>query len=214
MNRSLNRMNREQKAFKLIRFNYIMWFIKKKDDNHKWRKLHHTLTKSFNNIKQDVSHIHKKIDTHHYSNKDEVKILTNRVKRLEILYEQLVLDYSKNKKEQQLKTYTIGNSSEKENQDQISSLTNLQKSIIVNLYLLSTESSHEWVSMREISQELYPDKKYSKIKSLLSAYTDLLVDLNLIKKERKGRETYLSLTSKAQVIVQKTKIKKTTKNNT
>ena len=185
----------------------FMWFFKKRDDKPKWDTLHNTLKNSFNNIKKDVSHVHLKIDNHHLKHKDELNILSKRVARLESLMEQLILDYSKTKNEQQMQKYyqeEIDNTKQDEN---VTNLTNLQKSILANLSILRNESSKEWISMKDLAQELYPNKKYSKIKSLLSAYTDLLVDLKLVKKEKKGKETYLSLTNKSDKVTKRVKQK-------
>ena len=127
--------------------------------------------------------------------------------------ENLILEYSKSKKEKQLVRLPPDDLIHEDVDTKLQNLTNLQKSILVNLSIIRDESSKEWVSMRDLAQEMYPNKKYSKIKSLMSAYTDLLVDLGLMKKERKGKETLLSLTDKSGRIIKKSKINKKVENN-
>ena len=183
-----------------------MWFFKKRDDSYKWHHLHKTLSKSFDHIKFDVSNINKKIiESHetHKAHKKDILILNKRLSRVESLIEELILDYSNSKKQ----TQVIRTESFDTDDDSIN-LTNLQKSILLNLSILKNESGKDFISMKDLAQELYPNKNYTKIKSLLSAYTDLLVDLKFIKKEKKGKETYLSLTYKADKHLRKVKIKK------
>lgn len=183
-----------------------MWFFKKKDDSHKWNNLHKTLARSFGHIKYDVTNIHQKLDESHETHKAhkrDILILHRRLSRVESLIEELILDYSNSKKQRH-----ITNIQDVEIDKDSIKLTNLQRSILANLSILKNESGKEFISMKDIAQEIYPNKEYSKIKSLLSAYTDLLVDINLIKKEKKGKETYISLTSKADKHIKKAKLKK------
>ncbi|HLC73063.1 MAG TPA: hypothetical protein VJH20_00330 [Candidatus Nanoarchaeia archaeon] len=193
-----------------------MWFFRKKEDLPKWDHLHKTLTKSFSHIKHDVSLINGRLlesFESHKAHKKDILILHRRLSRIESLVENLILEYSKSKKEKQLVRLPPEESVQENVDTKLQNLTNLQKSILVNLSIIRDESSKEWVSMRDLAQEMYPNKKYSKIKSLISAYTDLLVDLGLMKKERKGKETLLSLTDKSSRVIKKSKTNKKVENN-
>lgn len=193
-----------------------MWFFRKKEEFNKWGHLHKTLTQSFSHIKHDVSLINGKLlesFESHKAHKKDILILHRRLSRIESVMENLILEYSKSKKEKQLVRLPPDDLIHEDVDTKLQNLTNLQKSILVNLSIIRDESSKEWVSMRDLAQEMYPNKKYSKIKSLISAYSDLLVDLGLMKKERKGKETLLSLTDKSGRIIKKSKINKKVENN-
>ena len=85
----------------------------------------------------------------------------------------------------------------------LDNLTNVQKSVLITLHSLEREGNIQWISMRTLSDELYPDKDYNAVKSMLSTYTENLFELGLIDKKRKGRGTYLALTSKASTLLPK-----------
>jgi len=62
-------------------------------------------------------------------------------------------------------------------------LTNVQRSLVINLNSVLQEEGKEWISMKHISQELYPEKDYSDIKAMISNYTDVLDELGFIEKK-------------------------------
>lgn len=162
----------------------MWWFFRKKEDK-KWKELHESLKKSFNNIKRDMQKFKSSIEEHddHILNiKDQLAGL--RVKTPEELQEEkLDLEVTEGKI--------------------IEGLTNLQKSLLSRLKILSNESAQEWITMKYLTQELYPQKDYNDIKSMISNYTDALLQLGLIHKKRKGRQIHLSLTQKAEEILPK-----------
>ena len=61
----------------------------------------------------------------------------------------------------------------------------------------------KWVYMKDLTRDLYPTKEYQDVKSMVSSYTDKLLDYGLILKQRKGREVMLSLTKKATYLLKK-----------
>lgn len=86
-------------------------------------------------------------------------------------------------------------------------LTSTQKAILFNIINLIKESGINLLSAKIIAQECYPDKEYSSIKSTISEYLDILAGLNIVKRVRKGKQLYISLTEKGSVIQDKTKQK-------
>ena len=68
--------------------------------------------------------------------------------------------------------------------------------ILKRLMILQMESGKRTVSMRELAEELYPQKPYTSIKTTLSRYIKRLGQNGLIGKMQKGR-LYLSYTEKA-----------------
>ena len=162
----------------------MWWFFRKKEDT-KWKELHGSLKKSFLNIKKDMQKIKDSIEEHdnHIINiKDQLAGL--RVQTSEdINNNDLDLEVVEGKIEE--------------------GLTNLQKSLLLQLKILSTESAQEWITMKYLTQELYPQKDYNDVKSMISNYTDALLHLGLVRKKRKGRQIHLSLTPKAEEILPK-----------
>jgi DNA-binding transcriptional ArsR family regulator len=97
------------------------------------------------------------------------------------------------------------------NQKIVNDLTDTQKSIFYRLGTLLYESSQEWITTKALAQELYPDKAYDKVRSTLSEYTSILIEAGIVKKKRRGKLTYLSITSKGLSLfdqTKKTKLKK------
>ena len=86
-------------------------------------------------------------------------------------------------------------------------LTNLQRSMLINLKLLLDEENKKWIPMKYLSQELYPDKSYTDVKAMISNYTDLLFEHGLLLKKRKGRDTYLTITEKTLPFIPKKEVK-------
>jgi len=86
-------------------------------------------------------------------------------------------------------------------------LTETQKIIFLRLITLLKESGQKWVSIKTLAQDLYPNKEYSQVRSTVSEYLDILMDNGLAKKQRKGKQTFISLTNKAYSIYKEQKSK-------
>lgn len=75
-------------------------------------------------------------------------------------------------------------------------LSPLNLRILKHLMLLQVESGRRVISLRELAEELYPQKPYASIKTTMSRYIKRLEQKGLIKKTYNGR-LYLSYTEKA-----------------
>ncbi len=84
--------------------------------------------------------------------------------------------------------------------DILDTLTETQRIILLRLVTLVKESGQDWVTIKNLAQDLYPNKEYSQIRSTLSEYIGVLVDNNLVKKQRRGKQTYVSLTERAGLL--------------
>jgi predicted transcriptional regulator len=62
--------------------------------------------------------------------------------------------------------------------------------------------------MKQLSEELYPEKKYNDVRSMMSDYINLLSEYGLVKKIRRGRQIFLSITEKGIAFFDKNKRKK------
>ena len=171
----------------------VWWLFKKRDDEDRWLKLHDSLTNSFQKIKEEIKHTHTKIDGKHEHHSSTIKGLDKRLAKLE---KELSLFINSSLKP------SINETSEIEpelNRREllIDNLSTLHKRILFGTIFISRETGSKWVTMRKVFDQCYDKEKYSDKKSTLSTYTDTLVELSLINKKRKGRNTYLTLTAKA-----------------
>jgi ribosomal protein S19E (S16A) len=171
----------------------MIWFWKSriKDDLDRLKK---SITNSFSNVKRDIKLLIKK------DNEQDTKIedIRDRLSRIELKLETVVPFEVKAEVKKEVKEGIT-----EIEEDLIESLTNLQKSIFLKLSILMRETNNEWISMKSLTRELYPDKTYNRVRSIVSEYTDFLEEEGLIKKKRKGRKTYLTITKKGRVYVPK-----------
>jgi hypothetical protein len=186
----------------------MWWLFKKKKEDNRWDELHSTLKKSFSHIKKDITEITEKLNKKEDKHNEHLLILQRRIDRIE----GAISGISKIK----IEAPKTEIQEKKEPPEEVppelwENLTNLDRSILMRASILLKENSQEWITMKYLTQELYPDKSYSSIRSLMSNYTDNLVDLGLIHKKRKGRQAYITLTKKAQSTLPKKQIKKEVK---
>jgi len=74
--------------------------------------------------------------------------------------------------------------------------TDTQKAIFSRLGIIQHESSQEWVPLKHLAQELYPEKQYNDVRSTISEYVGLLSDAGLVNRSRKGKQTFVSVSKK------------------
>lgn len=174
-----------------------MWWLFRKKNSIKevkedLEKIKSSLKNSFNYVRRDITHIKSRVNNH------DMLIM-----ELNNLTQELQQEQPKDiKKELNLEEIKASPS-----EINLLDLTNLQKSILLRLKLLSKETDQEWIAMKFLAQDLYPNKDYNVIKSMVSSYTDTLLQLNLLQKKRKGREIHLALTEKTYDILPKKEIK-------
>lgn len=180
---------------------------KKIGEINKWQySLNNSLKNSFKHVKDDMDKIIEKIKSLDGSKEDKFEEINQRLKILES-----VLINSQQQRQQEVY---------EEEAEEVAlphtpmDITDTQKAILLRLKVLLEEKGANWLLMRELAEELYPTKDYDSIKSMISNYIDVLSNLNLIKKTRKGRNIYVTLTDKARkkmpkkVILSKIKKKK------
>tara|TARA_Y100000310_G_scaffold335563_1_gene417895 strand:+ start:888 stop:1508 length:621 start_codon:yes stop_codon:yes gene_type:complete len=90
-------------------------------------------------------------------------------------------------------------------------LTETQNAIFFRLGTLQLESGHKWVPIKNLAHDLYPEKPYDKVRSTVSEYVSILADSGLVKKIRKGKQTYVSITQKGENFFKKAKKRPTKK---
>ena len=151
-----------------------MWFFRKKREDKKWDNLQASLKNSFSNIQRDMNQVRSKGEEQNTTIKEiqtKLALIDGKIESLSQIKIQPIL------KEQEIEQEIPSLQSTEEIYD---NLTNTHKSLLLQLSILLKESSTEWIMMKFLTQELYPHKKYESVKSMISDYTDHLLNFGLI----------------------------------
>ncbi|MBU2634156.1 MAG: hypothetical protein KJ674_02840 [Nanoarchaeota archaeon] len=177
----------------------MFWLFKKRDD--KLNDVHNKLHNSFSNLKKDMEGIGEWInhfkDKHNYHDKNntdiykEIEVIKEDVKYLKNLF--ISQHSQKEEPKTNIEEETIPISKEKI----LESLTLTQIELLKALARIQQEHNLKLVSLKDIKEEYYPEKSYSEVRTTISQYLDILLELGLVTKKRKGRQIYTSLTEKA-----------------
>ncbi len=81
--------------------------------------------------------------------------------------------------------------------------TDTQKALFSRLGVIQKEGSQPWVPLKQLAQEVYPEKKYDEVRSTVSEYLSLLADAGLVKRVRKGKQTFVSVSEKGSSLFSK-----------
>ena len=181
----------------------MFWFLKRGNSNQdkKIANLSNSIKDSFSNIKQDINQIFKYIETlnkeiqdrhskHESKHEEHSERFNEVIQRLDLL-EDIINNPKKTKLDE--------NWLDKKPKEDISSwdeLTDVQKIICFKLASLQKENKDLWIPFKNIVRELYPDKDYDAVRSMITQYTYILEELGYVKRRRKGRQTYLKSTEK------------------
>ena len=163
------------------------------------KRIESTLKNSFNNIKTDISAISSHIIKHSDHIKDIHKRLDYIEQNISILHNKIESDLGMDSDEE-----FITNNKEKI----VDNLTTVQRTILLRLANLQIESEEPWISTKNLTEDIYPEKEYNQIRPMMSDYLNILLDFGLINKVRKRRQTYISLSKKALYFISKNKQKK------
>lgn len=147
------------------------------------------LETSFSKIKEEFLHVHKRADEHHHNHN---KIL-QRLEQIELRLAGIEQEPSKH-----IETYEDEEDLNiKPLESEWNSLTALQKNLLEIMAKLHEEGAKSWIPLKQLVEERYPDKDYEKVRPLISSYISLLVEYNMIKKKRVGKQVFISLTKKS-----------------
>jgi hypothetical protein len=86
-------------------------------------------------------------------------------------------------------------------------LTETQQALFLRIGAFQRESGQDWTPLKSLAQDIYPGKSYDRVRSTISEYVGLLADVGLIRKMRKGKQTYVSITEQGQVYFKKNESK-------
>jgi len=189
-------------------------------NHHRLNKLESSLKNSFFNIKKDVFKITTSI-VHHENNvathNSHLNSLKERLDKMEsLLFEvqKSLAQGSQISKNYTPKGETKSQIGEKQEihlpgaSSVLDQLTPVQQNILFRLGTLHVESNTSWVLVKSLIEDLYPDKEYHAVRSMVSEYLDILVGYGLIKKIRKGKSLYSRLTERGIAMFDKAKQKK------
>lgn len=167
-----------------------MWFFNRKKEDSSTKELSNrvdvmekSLKLSFFNIKDDISKVNNRVD--------KQQILINR-----IIEKLTALESISNIESSDAYYKDYDSDSSKKETKAIENLTEAQKKLLFNLIAIQNESSDEWVSIKYLTQETYPNKSSSTIRSTVSKFIKDLTSLGLIEKKRKGRELFVAVINK------------------
>lgn len=185
----------------------MLFFGKKKrieEAHQKIDEMNGYISASFQRVKEDMVNIHKWLlnfkESHneHYSNND---YLLHKIKKLENKIDEVLelKDSVKHKRKKELPYKSQFDSAWE-------TLTETQKIICWKLAALQKETPNEWVSLKYLGQEVYPDRSYDQIRSALSQFVSVLEDLGYVVRKRKGKQAYVYSTEKNPAMHQKLNI--------
>jgi len=158
---------------------------------------------SFQKFKSDINTISKWIahfketKTSHHS---ELQKLKREIEELRYI----IHDHFSNHPSLDLSTDEFPLSIEKNNlnnlkADPLKHLTSQQKQLLYVICSLYNEKG-DALSLKEIANELYPNKEYNMVRTTLLEYTSLLEELDLVSKQRKGKKSTIHLTKKGKTV--------------
>ncbi|MDP3916734.1 MAG: hypothetical protein Q8Q42_00410 [Nanoarchaeota archaeon] len=202
----------------------FLFFRKKRSESdealEKVNQISNNLKNSFNRIKSDIKVIRDWLSFFKTKNEEYNQNFKNIESRLDEMGE--VLAYL-TEKDQIIQKAQISPKAPKEAQyydyeeprstkiTPLDHLTDTQKAIFFRLGAFQRESGQEWTPLKTLAQDIYPGKTYDKVRSTISEYIGILVDVSLIKKNRKGKQTYIGITEKGQEYLQQNAPKNTKK---
>lgn len=198
-----------------------MWFSKKREeDNNEYRedleRLNANLKHSFIKIKDDIKAIKEWIDyfeSQHRDHKNKFRHVENKLAQIDetVSYvllsppkEQIKITQQQERLQEEVKEM-LEQAPTPQYLKLLDDLTETQKSMFYRLALLLKEAGQEWMTMKALATDLYPDKPYDQVRSTTSEYINILIESGLLEKRRRGKQTYITITKKGQQLLEKSK---------
>ncbi len=207
----------------------VFSFFRKHKEHHelkqKVNKINQSLGVSFGNIKNDMKNISSWLHTfkgHHDDHKSQFNLISHRLSRLEnslVSLQEVVrqlnikgeLVAQTEKKIEEAQPEKFEEESDSFNNSVWDSLTETQQKICWKLAMLQKELPDQWISLKYLAQELYPERDYNQVRSTISQFISALEELGFVKRRRKGKQAYVFSSKKNPCSKGKKKIKATIK---
>ena len=178
-------------------------FFKKKSLHKKIKAIEGGLHYSFSKIKEDFLSTHAKIDRHHEHTSKRLDKIHIRLEQLERLFSSM--QRREASVDQDISEYAIIPS---QNPNLLYSLTEVQQRLFMELIALHLETGSEWISLKVLAKQLYPDKDYERVRSTLSEYTSILMEHGLLQKKIQRKKAYIQATKLGLVYLDKNRATK------
>jgi hypothetical protein len=181
----------------------VWWLFKKKGDNQVDPE---AIKNSFSNIKHDMNHISSWINhfkSKHEEHKTSHQELVERIEKLESLLA------TKQVVEEIVETEELVTDLPKSSPLEDISLAERRVCAILNS--LQNENGENWVSMKKLAEESYPEKEYRDSRSHISQLVTKLELDGFITKKKVGKYVYVYLNKEKKSLFEQQKVKAKTK---
>lgn len=165
--------------------------------------INENISSSFKKVKEDIQSIGKWIqhfEKNDQKQEDEFSNLKSEIRYLRALLKERhpVVENVREivKKEPVIEDVVEDNFEQDSSINPLEHFTDTQKAIFSRLGVIQKEGSQSWIPLKQIAQEIYPDKQYDDVRSTISEYMGLLSDAGLVKRVRKGKQTFVSISEK------------------
>ena len=196
-----------------------MWFSKKREEiDNEYRedleRLNANLKHSFVKIKEDIKAIKEWIEYfegQHKDHKNKFRHVESRLTQIDetVSYallappkQQARLIQEEEKLEEEVKEI-LEQAQTPQYLRLLDDLTETQKTMFYRLSLLLKEAGQEWMTMKALATDLYPNKVYDQVRSTTSEYVNVLMEAGLLEKRRRGKQTYIGITEKGRQVIKK-----------
>ena len=181
----------------------VFWFFKKKNKDD-IDELHQKLDNSFSNVRNDLEKVTSWINHFHGRHTDNDKKMDTAINRLDkIEYAVSELQDAMTSVYQKMSEPRVTEEEEVEEEQLVREqdpiwleLTETQQKLCWKIAALQKEIPNEWISLKYLAQEMYPDKDYASVRSTISQFVAQLEELGFVKRKRKGRQAYVCSTEK------------------
>lgn len=157
--------------------------------------LEKSVQSSFLNLRKDMEQVSKLL--HHFRGVDvkhakQIAIILRRLDKAEYSLNHVGKASGKQLAENEEEEAAEEASSDEEFDDTLwESLTETQQKLCWKLAALQKEMPGQWISLKYLAQELYPDKEYGLVRSTLSQFVSALEEMGFVKRKRKGKQAYI-----------------------
>lgn len=165
--------------------------------------INENISSSFKKVKEDFQSIGKWIqhfEKNDQKQEDELLNLKSELRYLRALLKERhpVVENVREivKKEPFIEDVVTEEFEESNSTNPLDHFTDTQRAIFSRLGVIQKEGSQSWIPLKQIAQEIYPDKQYDDVRSTISEYMGLLSDAGLVKRVRKGKQTFVSISEK------------------
>ena len=182
----------------------MFWIFKKKEDKKAHQKIDHIhkiLKNSFKNVKEDIEELgnwQKSLEHSHKEYKYKIEEFNLRLVKIESLL--FSLNKTQKIEEKQIKTTKKEENTQRHSDLILDLLTSTQLDIFTKIYYLQKQIGTK-ISYKSLSKILYGEKSYNEVRSTISEYITFLEEHGLIKKFRKGRESYVGVTERGSELL-------------